>query len=258
MNERSISNDQYLSDRAETLRNRERLSKNVNLLYWYKQLYRDQFRVFGDPASLKTLEIGSGVSPLARFYPNILTSDVLELDYVDYVFDCHHIDQLNDLPPKSLDVITLTNVLHHLNKPLDFLDRAVTKLKRGGKIIATEPYFSVLSTWIFKYLHHEEVDLLIDQPQLTEIRGPVTSANIALPWLIFFRKPEWRQTLLANFEIEPPRFFTALAYMATGGISQRIPLPAPIYRLFFWCDLAISRLVPRLCASFFTITLTRQ
>ena len=41
MSETSVSGDQYLSDRADTLRNRERLNKNVNLLYWYEQLYRD-------------------------------------------------------------------------------------------------------------------------------------------------------------------------------------------------------------------------
>jgi SAM-dependent methyltransferase len=258
MSETSVSGDQYLSDRADTVRNRERLNKNVNLLYWYEQLYRDQFRSFPEPENLTILEVGSGVSPLARFYPNVITSDVMELDYLDYVFDCHHIDELNDLAPESLDVITLTNVLHHLNKPLDFLSRAVTKLKPGGKIIATEPYFSYLSALIFKYLHHETVDFSITEPQLREVRGPVTSANIALPWLIFFRNRQWRQALQDNFEISPPRFFTALAYMATGGISRRLPIPAPIYRFFLRCDLVMSRLLPGLCASFFTVTLTRK
>jgi 2-polyprenyl-3-methyl-5-hydroxy-6-metoxy-1,4-benzoquinol methylase len=146
----SVADNQHLADRAATLRNRERLERNKNLLYWYRRLYRDQFSAFARPDELAILEIGSGVSPLSRFHPTVLTSDVMELDYVDYVFDAHDIDQLTGLEDESLDLITLTNVLHHLEKPLVFLHRATTKLKPGGRIVATEPYFSLLSTWIFK------------------------------------------------------------------------------------------------------------
>jgi hypothetical protein len=46
--------------------------------------------------------------------------------------------------------------------------------------------------------------------------------------------------------------------MATGGISRKLPVPRFLYRLFFPIDLAFSRWVPRLLASFFTITLTRR
>ena len=37
---------QEAEDRAATLRNRERLGANKNLLFWYRELYRDQFRTF--------------------------------------------------------------------------------------------------------------------------------------------------------------------------------------------------------------------
>src|SRR2546421_6907415 len=82
-------------DRAATLRNRARLGSNRNLLFWYRELYRDQFKDLPDPAKLSILEIGSGTSPLKQFYPNIVTSDVLDLDYLDLVFDCHEIDRLD-------------------------------------------------------------------------------------------------------------------------------------------------------------------
>ena len=94
-----------------------------------------------DPEALSILEIGSGTSPLKRFHPNVVTSDVLELDYLDLVFDCHEIDKLVRIEDNSLDVITLTNVLHHLKSPIDFLNAAAAKLKPGGKVIATEPLF---------------------------------------------------------------------------------------------------------------------
>jgi len=249
----------YAKDRADTLRNRAKLGANRNLLFWYRELYREQFRGLGDIARLTVLEIGSGVSPLHQIYPTVLTSDVLDLEYLDYVFDCHAIDRFEPLADNSLDVITLTNVLHHLRSPIEFLTNAASKLKPGGVIIATEPYFSFLSTFIYKYLHHEQVDFTIEKPELTEVRGPLSSANGPLPWLIF-RHPEWRREVGHYFEFEPESFrpFTAVSYFATGGISGRIPIPNAIYRLLFAVDLALSRLVPRLFAAFFTIILTRK
>jgi SAM-dependent methyltransferase len=247
-------------DRDATLRNRARLGANKNLLFWYRELYRDQFRNFPDLPTLSILEVGSGTSPLKQFLSNVITSDVLDLDYLDLVFDCHEIDKLDAIKDNSLDVITLTNVLHHLKNPIAFLNRAAAKLKSGGKVIATEPFFSVLSTPIFKYLHHEPVDFRISKPELGEVQGPLASANIALPWLMFFRRREWLQRLNKNFDIATlsTRPFSALSYMATGGISHKLPVPHFLYRALFSTDLAISRYFPHLCASFFTVTLTRR
>ena len=251
---------EHAKDRAITLRNRARLGRNKNLLFWYRELYRDQFKEFPDPAALSILEIGSGTSPLKQFLPNVITSDVLELDYLDLVFDCHEIDRLEVIRDNSLDVITLTNVLHHLKSPITFLNRAASKLKPGGKLIATEPFFSILSTGIFKYLHHEPVDFRVAEPELEDVEGPLGSANIALPWLIFFRKPEWLQSLSDNFDLAKlsARPFSALSYMVTGGISHRLPVPALLYRMLLPLDLAVSRRFPTSCAAFCTVTLTRR
>jgi SAM-dependent methyltransferase len=247
-------------DRDATLRNRARLGANKNLLFWYGELYRDQFSDVPSPETLSILEIGSGTSPLKAFLPNVITSDVINLDYLDLVFDCHEIDKLDAIKDDTVDVISLTNVLHHLKNPISFLNCAASKLKSGGKVIATEPFFSVVSTPIFKYLHHEPVDFGIAKPELAKVRGPLASANIALPWLIFFRRREWLQRLNENFDLASftARPFSALSYMATGGISRRLPVPYLLYRVLFPVDLTLSRCFPRLFASFFTLTMTRR
>ncbi len=260
MNQVATPFDQYAEDRALTLRNRSSLNANHNLLFWYGELYRHQFYQFDNPEHLRILEIGSGVSPLHRFHPNVLTSDVLEFDYLDYVFDCHAIDQCNAIGDESLDVITLTNVLHHLQDPIGFLNKAARKLKPGGQVIATEPFFSTLSSFIFQRIHHEPVNFGITEPVLAEIRGPLASANIALPWLIFAKKPLWRDRLRQNYYFDEARFapFSSLSYMATGGISHRLPIPGPLYRLGFRIDRWLTERFPNQLASFFTITLRRK
>ena len=256
----TIVKSEAAHDRAMTLRNRARLVANKNLLFWYRELYRDQFKDFPNPSALSILEIGSGTSPLKQFYPSVITSDVLDLDYLDLVFDCHEIDKLDAIEDNSLDVITLTNVLHHLKSPIAFLNRAASKLKCGGKVIATEPFFSLLSTMIFKYLHHEPVDFRISEPDLRDVKGPLATANVALPWLIVFRRRDWLQRLNDNFDFARLSVwpFSALSYMASGGISRRLPVPRFVYRVLFPVDLALSRRFPRFFASFFTVTLTRR
>jgi hypothetical protein len=107
-----------------------------------------------------------------------------------------------------------------------------------------------VSTVIFKHLHHEPVDFDISQPELDHVEGPLASANIALPWLIFFRHLEWLQRLSDEF--------TALSYMATGGISHRLPIARFLYRMLFAADLELSRRNPGFCASFFTVSRTRR
>src|SRR4029450_3051933 len=66
-NRRITMRSEEAKDRAATLRNRARLGANKNLLFWYRELYRDQFKDFQNPAALSILEIGSGVSPLKQF-----------------------------------------------------------------------------------------------------------------------------------------------------------------------------------------------
>jgi hypothetical protein len=256
----TVLQNEEAKDRAATLRNRPRLCANKNLLFWYRELYRDQFKDFPNPLTLLILEVGSGTSPLKQFLPNVITSDVLNLDYLDLVFDCHDIDKLDAIKNESLDVITLTNVLHHLKSPIAFLNRAANKLKPGGKVIATEPFFSLLSTLIFRYLHHEPVDLIIAEPELKNVHGPLVSANIALPWLIFCRRRDWLERLKENYDLcrLSVRHFSALSYMMTGGISRKFPIPGVLYRLIFPTDMALSRRFPWLCASFFTLVMTRR
>lgn len=244
-------------DENITIRNRERLLKNTNLMYWYENLYS---RALGKPEELiekKILEIGSGTSPLSHFYPNVITSDIMRLDYLDHVLDCHEIHKFNEIQDGSIDIITLTNVLHHLRDPMEFLRNAVLKLNRGGKIIMTEPFFSFLSYPVFKYIHHEALDMNVEKPVLDDIEGPLRSANQALPYIIFCMNSKWREQLSEIYDIGNFSYYTSASYFITGGISRRFSIPEWLYKVFFKADDFLAARFPRIFSSFFIITLSK-
>jgi hypothetical protein len=64
----TVLRGQEAEDRAATLRIRARLGANKNLLFWYRELYRDQFRDLPNASALSILEVGSGTSPLNNFF----------------------------------------------------------------------------------------------------------------------------------------------------------------------------------------------
>jgi SAM-dependent methyltransferase len=250
----------YQHDLDQTLENRQQLQKNRNLMLWYQELYRDIFRKIPGIAQKRILEIGSGTSPLKMFLPNVITSDVLKLEHLDIVFDCHDIADFSEIPNNSIDIITLTNVLHHLRDPIHFLRSAVCKLTKGGEVFIVEPYFSALSYPLFKFLHHEPVNFNISRPVLEAVDGPLSSSNQALPYMIFFSQPKWFRELSDYYELDETRFgfFTSLAYMVTGGISRTFPVPHWIYRPYLIFDQFLARSLPKLFASFFSVRLVAK
>lgn len=242
-----------------TLANRKKLRKNTNLLYWYQKLYEEMFSDIEGIHSKRVLEIGSGTSPLSLFYPHVLTSDIMPLDYLDYVFDAHNINQVDQISDESLDIITLTNVLHHLQEPLVFLVNASPKLKTGGQIIFAEPYFSTVSAWIFLHFHPEPSVFDITHPVLEKVEGPLSSANQTIPYMLFFKKTAWKEALIEyyNYSECAISYFSAISYMATGGISRLFPVPHALYKIFFMLDRRLSMIFPRMCSSFFIVRLIK-
>lgn len=250
----------FEKDKEWTKLNRTKLFNNKNLLYWYEKLYECQFNAVADIESKNILEVGSGTSPLKKYYKNIITSDIIDLDYLDYQMDCHRIDEVDYIADGSLDIITLTNVLHHLKDPLSFLTKASVKLKKGGQIIMVEPYFSILSKLVYRYLHHEPSVFELDEPLLREIKGPLSSANMAIPYMIFFSNKNWHSRLSSIYDFSPKSVacFSSLSYMATGGISRKLPIPGFLYKRLFKIDLWLANTFPRLLGSFFIMKLRKK
>jgi SAM-dependent methyltransferase len=196
------------------------------------------------------LELGSGAGFFSERVPGVITSEV---------FACPGIRVVSNgcrLPfaPESLRAIVMTDVLHHVPDPADFLAEAVRTLVPGGRIVMIEPW---LTTWSRRvYARHPEPL----RPDAADwgfpATGPLSGANIAIPWMIFERdRPafEARFPELAIREIAP---FMPFAYLVSGGVSLRNLAPGWSYRLCRGVERALAPWNDRL-AMFALIALER-
>lgn len=246
---------------AVTLQNKHRLSNNQNLIKWYQLLYEQIFKNNPKitPAS-RILEIGSGTSPLRLFVPTVITSDVLPIDHLDYTFDIHQIDKLSEIADGSLDVITMTNVLHHLEYPVEALRKASCKLRSGGIVICVEPYFSWVSSLIYLFLHHEPTDFSAKAPIIERKNGPLETANICMPYLIFFKKKKWLDALSDIYQTDHLKFsfFSSLSYALTGGIANKLSIPRWLFNVILPADRLLARTFPKIFSFEFIVTIEKK
>ena len=195
-----------------------------------KRLYADWYKEFIS-VSKKTgkgiyLEIGSGGGFLKDVFPEVVTSDILNLPVVDRVFSAE------ELPYKEneLGSIMMLNVFHHIPKPYLFLKEAERTLVKGGKIIMIEPANSALGRFIYKRFHHEP----FDEHGAREIQAgnPLSHSNQALPYIYFERDAEQFKKDYPSLKINRIRYHTPFMYILSGGVSRSAMVPYFMYGFF--------------------------
>jgi SAM-dependent methyltransferase len=218
------------------------------------KLYADWYQVI--TASLPdvsgpALELGSGPGHIERYLYKAIRSDLLEAGGVDVNLDAH------DLPfaTGSLSTIVMTNVLHHLHSPTKFLAEADRAIQPGGRIIMIEPWVTTWSTLVYTHLHHEYFG-----PDASDWHtapgGPLSSANGALPWIIFERDQQRFKRDFPQWEVSV-RPWMPFRYLVSGGVSMRPLMPSWSYGAWVRLEAALQPWM-RHWAMFATIVLTRR
>jgi SAM-dependent methyltransferase len=156
---------------------------------------------------------------------------------------------------RSVSTVLMLNVLHHLPDPAKFFGECVRVLKPGGRVCMIEPFVSPLSRRLIRPLHHEPWDESADWslPSM----GPMTGANMAMPWIIFCRDRVRYDTIFPDLPVERIVPHTILLYLLSGGVSMRSMLPGALFGLVRTAETALSPLAIFL-ASAMTITLRRR
>ena len=203
-----------LDDPRTTLAHREIILNKPFLKRLYSDWYKTFISVCESVNGGKYLEIGSGGGFLKDIFPEVITSDILDLPLVDKVF------RAEKLPYKEneLGCIMMLNVFHHIPKPHLFLKEAERTLIKGGKVVMIEPANSLIGRFIYKRLHHEPFD--VDGPR--EIKGgnPLSHSNQALPFIYFERDVDSFKTEFPLLRVNRIEYHTPFMYLLSGGLSR--------------------------------------
>ncbi|QTA81916.1 SAM-dependent methyltransferase [Desulfonema limicola] len=196
----------------------------LQLLYkqWYEEISSSLPGADG-----AVLELGSGAGFLKKYIPDLITSEILEVLNVDLILD----GQFLSFKKNSLMSIVMIDVFHHIPDVKSFLHDAEYCLKPGGKIIMIEPWCTVWSKLIYKYLHHEPFEPDVKGWSFPE-SGPLSGANGALPWIVFERDLELFKKCFPCIAIQKIRIHTPFSYIFSGGISFRFSLPGSLFKSF--------------------------
>ncbi|MGQ9869799.1 class I SAM-dependent methyltransferase [Leptodesmis sp.] len=189
----------------------------------YRSFYRDILRrIETVPAGGEVIELGSGASFIKQYAPFVVTSDVLPYPGVDRVFSALEIP----LPANSVSAFIMIDVLHHIKDSRCFFKEMQRCLVTGGKIVMIEPANTLWSRWIYQNFHHEPFDP--SQGWGFEEGGPLSGANMAIPWIIFDRDRQQFQREFPELAIRDIQSHTPFRYLLSGGLSFRQLLPS-------WC-----------------------
>jgi SAM-dependent methyltransferase len=175
------------------------------------------------------LEVGTGAGFLADYVPNLITSEVFPVPGVTLVLDSRCLPFASG----SLQAIVMTEVLHHIPNSDLFLKEAARCVKPGGRVVMIEPWNSAWARWVYTHLHYEP--FRADATEWTfPSTGPLSGANVALPWIIFERDKARFATEYRQWHVASIRLMMPFRYLISGGVTYRSLMPTcsfPLWRL---------------------------
>ena len=241
-----------LDDPTTTLLHGEIIKKKPFLVRIYKNFY-NIFKKALEPFPEKKIiiELGSGAGFIKEVIPEVKTSDILPLPHLDYVFSGMEMP----FGPESVDAFIMTDVLHHIPDSRVFFKEMDRRLKVGGKIIMIEPANTLWGRFIYQNFHHEPFDPNGKWGFVSS--GPLSSANGAIPWIIFCRDRLLFETEFPQFNIERVTFHTPFRYLLSGGLSFRQLLPSFMYSPLMILEMILKPLHPWI-GMFMTIELKKM
>jgi SAM-dependent methyltransferase len=208
----------------------------IHRAVWEKKLsirllYRDFHRRLLEscPAG-PVLDIGSGTAHIKDFRPDIVSTDILPFPGIDAVADAHRLP----FPDRAFAGVVMLDVLHHLERPIAFLEEAARVLRPGGRLAMIEPAMTGLARGFYAYFHDEPVDMNADpfaNVAVDPARDPF-DANQAVPTLLF-ATPAARskvETLVPAMRVRSVEWLSLFAYPMSGGFQSWSLIPSALVR----------------------------
>jgi len=204
---------QSLDDPATTYNRRQIIRKKKFLERIYREWYERILQSL-PPSPGEVLEVGSGAGFLSELLPGLITSELLLLSGVSLALDACHLP----FRKATLRAIVMTDVLHHIPQPRVFFREAARSVRRGGVIAMVEPWRTAWSQWVYQHFHHEAFEPGVPRWEFPST-GPLSSANGALPWILFKRDRATFEAEFPEWSIEDIHLMMPFRYLLSGGVS---------------------------------------
>jgi SAM-dependent methyltransferase len=221
-----------------------------------RAMYGDMFQAIRQRlAPGKTLELGSGIGTAREFIPDLVTSDIVPTEFVERGVSAY------DIPVEGWSNIIALDVLHHLQRPLQFFQSASRALRPGGRIVLLEPAGTPWGRTFYRLVHPEPCrpDIIGGDYEFTaEPDG--SFANMGMGYAMFLQHaPEVARRLAEmDLAVVEVRFRDLVAYPCSGGFSKPALLPAPLLRATLAAERVLPQPLMRLLALRMLIVLERR
>ena len=190
-------------------------------------LYRDfHQRLLASCPAGAVLDIGGGTAHIKEVRTDVVCADILPFPGIDVVADAHRLP----FPDSAFSGIVMLDVLHHIERPIEFLQEASRILKSGGRLAMMEPAMTLLARQFYHHFHDEPVEMGIDPLALKLIspdRDPF-DANQAIPTLLF-ASPTARKRVeqyVPSLRVQSVKWTSLFAYPMSGGFQDWCLIPA--------------------------------
>ena len=221
-------------------------------------LYRDfHRRLLESCPEGPVLDIGGGTAHVKDSRPDIISTDILRFPGIDVVADAHRLP----FPGRYFSGVVMLDVLHHLERPVEFLSEASRVLKPGGRLAMIEPAMTPIARRFYQNFHQEPVDMSADPfaPVAIDPDRDPFDANQAIPSLLFTSAAARSrlEAVVPSLRVTRVGWLSLFAYPLSGGFQNWSLMPAALVRPMLAIEEKIPEIIRRQMAFRMMVVLDR-
>jgi len=221
-------------------------------------LYRDfHRRLLESCPEGPVLDIGGGTAHVKDSRPDIISTDILRFPGIDVVADAHRLP----FPGRYFSGVVMLDVLHHLERPVEFLSEASRVLKPGGRLAMIEPAMTPIARRFYQNFHQEPVDMSADPfaPVAIDPDRDPFDANQAIPSLLFTSAAARSrlEAVVPSLRVTRVGWLSLFAYPLSGGFQNWSLMPAALVRPMLAIEEKIPEIIRRQIAFRMIVVLDR-